>query len=97
MENIDNEKIAYAEIDNFIELLSENDKNKIPQKLRDFFKQEKDQNYSKKINPKIDIAKQNLQKETLSIIALLNLKYLCDDKDELDRLKKIYKSNENSN
>ena len=32
--------------------------------------------------------------ETLAIIAMLNLKYWCEDKNERERLKQIYRNNE---
>ena len=40
---------AYTEVDNFIELLDEYHKNKIPKKLREFFKNEKEEKYIKNI------------------------------------------------
>ena len=55
---------AYTEIDNLIELLDEYYKNKIPKKLREFFKREKDNNYIKVIDPKLSIKEQKLKKET---------------------------------
>lgn len=85
---------AYAEIDNFIELLDEYDRNKIPKKLREFFKREKDNNYTKQIDFNRPIKKQNLKKETITLIALLNLKYICEDEKEKEILQKIYQKNE---
>lgn len=85
---------AYSEIDTFIELLDEYSKNKIPQKLRKFFKMEKDKEYIKNINPNIPIKEQNLKKETLALIAMLNLQYWCEDENEKQRLKAIYAENE---
>lgn len=85
---------AYAELDTFIELLDDSLKNKIPTKLREFFKREKDVSYVKNINPNIPIKEQNLKRETLSLIALINLEYLCEDKNEKVRLNEIYKKNE---
>lgn len=85
---------AYTEIDNFIELLNENNRNKVPKKLRDFFKKEKDNNYTKIIDPNIPIKEQNLKEETLALIAMLNLQYWCEDEEEKQRLKKIYTDNE---
>ena len=38
---------AYSEVDEFIELLSTEHKNMLPLKLREFFKEEKDENYKK--------------------------------------------------
>ena len=85
---------AYSEIDTFIELLDEYSKNKIPQKLRKVFKMEKDKEYIKNINPNIPIKEQNLKKETLALIAMLNLQYWCEDENEKQRLKAIYAENE---
>lgn len=85
---------AYAEIDEFLDLLSPERRNKIPQKLQQLFKNEKDKNYIKGINPNVPIKEQALKEETLSIIALLNLQYWCDNAAEKERLEKIYADNE---
>lgn len=85
---------AYAEIDIFLELLNEEQKNQVPQKLREFFKREKAQEYKKIIYPDIPIKDQNFSKETLGLIALLNLEYWCKDEQEKQRLEKIYEKNE---
>lgn len=89
-----NTRKAYSEIDEFLGLLSEEQRNKIPQKLREFFKEEKDQDYKKGINPNVAIKNQNLKEETLGIIALLNLQYWCEDENEKQRLKEVYAKNE---
>lgn len=86
---------AYTEIDNFIELLDEDTKNKVPQKLRAFFKTEKDKNYIKNINVNQPIKNQELKPETLALIAMLNLQYWCEDENEKERLKNVYAKNEN--
>lgn len=85
---------VYSEIDEFLKLLSDEQRNKIPQKLREFFKEEKDKNYIKGINPTEPIKNQNLKEETLGIIALLNLQYWCEDENEKQRLKEVYAKNE---
>ena len=89
-----NTRKAYSEIDEFLGLLSEEQRNKIPQKLREFFKEEKDQEYKKGINPNFAIKEQDLKEETLGIIALLNLQYWCEDDNEKQRLKQVYAKNE---
>ena len=89
-----NTRKAYSEVDEFLELLSEEQRNEIPKKLRNFFKNEKDQKYLKNIDKNIPIKYQNLKEETLAIIAFLNLKYWCKDEDVKNRLKKIYEQNE---
>ena len=89
-----NTRQAYSEIDEFLGLLSEEQRNKIPLKLREFFKEEKEPNYKKGISLNVPIKNQNLKEETLGIIALLNLKYWCEDEKEKERLKLIYAQNE---
>ncbi len=85
---------AYSEIYEFLGLLSDEQRDKIPQKLRGFFKEERDTNYIKGINPTEPIKNQNLKEETLGIIALLNLQYWCEDENEKQRLKEVYAKNE---
>ena len=89
-----NTRKAYSEIDEFLGLLNDEQRNKIPQKLREFFREEKDENYIKGINPTEPIKNQNLKEETLGIIALLNLQYWCEDENEKQRLKEVYAKNE---
>lgn len=89
-----NTRQAYSEIDEFLELLNEAKRNEIPQRLRKFFKEEKDREYIKNINPNNPIKDQNFKEETLAIIAFLNLRYWCKDEEEKDRLKAIYAQNE---
>lgn len=85
---------AYSEIDEFIGLLTVDEQKQIPKKLRDFFKEQKDKEYIKHINPNIPIKNQNLLEETLALIAMLNLQYWCKDEQERERLKNIYAENE---
>lgn len=89
-----NIKEAYSEIDEFLKLLDEEDRNKVPEYLRMFFKDNKDPEYVKEIKKDIPIKQQNLKEETLALIALLNLKYWCDNEEERQRLIKIYSENE---
>jgi len=85
---------AYSEVDEFLELLPDYERNKIPERLRDFFKNEKDIYYMKKIDPNISIKEQALKEETLAIIAFLTLKYWCKDEEEKKMLMEIYEKND---
>lgn len=85
---------AYSEIDEFIDLLTIEEQNEIPKRLREFFKEQKDSEYVKNINPNIPIKEQNLLEETLALIAMLNLQYWCKDENEKERLKSVYAQNE---
>lgn len=89
-----NTRNAYAEVDNFIECLDLYYKNKVPDDIKEYFKKEKSKNYNKMIDVNQPIKNQNLMDETLAIIAMLNLKYWCDDEEEKKRLINIYLENE---
>lgn len=94
MEITKSTRIAYAEIDSFIELLPKEEKEKIPSKLKQYFKAEKDKETTKKLSMDIPIEKQNLQEETWNLIAMIYLKYLCEDEKEKKELEQIYDENE---
>ena len=89
-----NTRQAYSEVDEFLGLVTEEEKNQIPKKLRNFFREERDINYHKNIDPSIPIKEQNLKEETLSIIALLMLQYWYKDEDKKQRLLEILDENE---
>ena len=55
MEITKSTRIAYAEIDSFIELLPKEEKEKIPSKLKQYFKAEKDKETTKKLSMDIPI------------------------------------------
>lgn len=94
MEITKSTRIAYAEIDSFIELLPRAEKEKIPSKLKQYFKDEKDKETTKKLSMDIPIEEQNLQEETWNLIAMIYLKYLCEDEEEKKELEQIYDENE---
>ena len=89
-----NTRQAYSEVDEFLGLVTEEERNQIPQKLRDFFREEKDINYHKNINPSIPIKEQNLKEETLAIIALLMLQYWYKDESKKQKLLEVLDENE---
>ena len=89
-----NTRQAYSEVDEFLGLLTEEERNKIPRKLRDFFKEERDINYNKNIDPNIPIKEQNLKQETLAIIALLMIQYWYKDESKKQILLEILDENE---
>ena len=88
---IDN-MIAYAEIDEILNLLEDEYKNKVPENIRNLFKEEKMKDYIPKIDVNIPLTEQNLKRETIVLLAILNLNYWCESEDEkqyfLDQLAK---------
>ena len=78
---IDN-KLAYAEIDEILNLLEDKYKEKIPKKVRDFFKEEKMNDYYPKIDINKPLIEQNLRRETIILLAVLELNYWCEDEEK---------------
>ena len=80
-----NTKDAYVEVLSIIDLLEENQRSKIPKKLKDFFEKNKNQNYQANIVPDIPLEEQDLLQETIDILAMLKLNYWCtnEEKEEL--------------
>lgn len=87
-------KIAYAQVDDFLSLIEAKYIEMIPRNIRYFIKQEKDENYDKKLDPTIPMKNQNLCDEALALIAYLNLNYWCQDEEEKKKLTTIYEENE---
>ena len=75
-------ELAYAEVDAILELLEDEFVNRIPEKVRKFFKEEKDKEYKPTIRSDIGLDEQDLKAETISILTLLQLNYLCDSEEE---------------
>lgn len=94
MTNLQKTKQAYSEIDAFIEILPEDKKRKIPKNMKEFFKEQKDKGYKKEIDINIPVEEQNLKEETLALIALLYIKYICENEEEKRDLEEIYAENE---
>ena len=84
----------FSELDEFLSLLTEEERVAIPEEERKFYKAEKDKEYVKKIDINKPLSEQNLMIETLSAIAVLNLKYWCKNEEEKNALKKKYYENE---
>ena len=89
-----NTRQAYSEVEEFLGLVTEEEKNQIPKKLRDFFKEEMDINYHKNIDPNIPIKEQNLKEETLAIITLLMIQYWYKDESKKQKLLEVLDENE---
>lgn len=85
---------AYAEVDEILSFMEDVYIDKIPKKLRELFKNERLEDYKPNINPKIPLDEQKLQKETFSILAMLNLNYWCEDEKEKQDLIAIYSEND---
>lgn len=87
-------KEVYSELYEFLGLIDYKYVKKIPSKLLQFFKENRSKKYIPHIKSDIPVKEQSFNEGTLAIIALLNLKYWCEDENEIRRLKQVYKNNE---
>ena len=94
MENKNELSIAYAEVYEILSFMEQKYVDRIPLKLLELFKEEKEKEYKPNINPTIPLDEQNLQKKTLSILAMLNLNYWCEDENEKKELIALYAEND---
>lgn len=78
---------AYAEVDHIIHHMNERYLEMLPSKLVNFFAEMKDPEYEVYVDPRKPLQSQNLQQYTLEIIALLHLKFWCEDEE---RKKELY-------
>ena len=90
--------IAYSEVDKILSLMEEEYVNKIPSKVLEFIKREKLDDYSPNIKADIPLTEQNLKRDTMIMLAVLNLNYWCESEKEkqefLDELAKNEKERE---
>ena len=87
-------RVAYAEIISFINLLPQDKQEKIPKNLIEYFKKEMDKESKRELTTDISLENQNLKNATWDLIAILYLKYLCEDEEEKKELEQIYAENE---
>lgn len=78
---------AYAEVDYIINHMNEKYREKVPEKMLNFFRDYKDPNFEVKVDPYVPLQKQGLKRYTLEILALFHLKYWCEDEE---RKKELY-------
>ncbi len=94
MENM----LAYAEIDEILNLLEDDDREMVPKKVRDFFKEEKMKDYHPEIDIEKPLIEQNLKRETMVLLAILNLNYWCENEEEKQSfLNELNKNEEEKN
>ena len=85
---------AYAEVDSILNLMDSKYVLEIPKQLREMFRNKKSNNYTKKIVANKPLQEQNLNSETLEILAVLNYNYWCKDENKKKELLNLYYENE---
>lgn len=86
-------KNAYSEIFEILKYMDKTLVNKIPKELIECFENNRIHNYKTRIDKTDIFNKNNISRQTLSILAYLNLNYWVDD-NKKEQLKKIYRKNE---
>ncbi len=74
--------LAYSEINQILNLLEYKYREKVPTSVRNFFEEKRDTTYIPKIDASKPLNEQNLKKETLVILGILNLNYWCESEAE---------------
>lgn len=87
-------KVAYSEVLEVLDNMSEKDRQKIPEHIYEFFLKNQEKNYVKHLNKEVCLNKQEIRKETKAILALLLTNYLCDSEEKRNELNKMYTENE---
>ncbi len=86
--------MAYAEVDYVIKHMNERYIAKLPQNLLDFFETMKDPEYKIHIDPHKPLQNQGLRKYALEIIALLHIKYWCQNQERKEELLEKMRANQ---
>ena len=87
-------ELAYAEVDAILELLEDEYVNRIPAQVREFFKKEKNKEYILNIRSDIGLDWQKIKAETISLLTLLQINYLCDSEEERKEILKELQEND---
>ena len=87
-------KEAYSEVYEILNIIGKKYISKLPNKLFDFIKQEKLEQYENRIDLSIPLKENKISEEALTVIAMFNLNYWCEDEEEKKRLTQIYQKNE---
>ncbi len=86
---------SYTEVLTVLNYMETEYKEKIPKKLIDFFERNSAKGYKFNIDLSTPLKEQKLKAKTLSLLAMLNLNYWCENEEEKQELIKHYSENEN--
>ena len=87
--------VAITETLHYLKGISQNDVNKIPNKLMNFLKENSLQNYKCDFDYTKPLNELNLTNETKGLIGLICLNYWCETEEQKNNFKKTLTQNEN--
>ena len=85
---------TFCDIEIILNALPEEDRNKVPMKLRKFISENKLENYESEVRIDVPIEEQDLFPDTRTFIGMLYLNYWCKDEEEKAEIKKVFMDNE---
>lgn len=86
---------AYSEVDAILDMLEAEAVEKIPLKVREFFKIEKDKNYIPKISEDFsELDNMELMRETICLLTILDINYWCETEEEKQLILNNLKDND---
>ena len=85
---------AYAEVYSILNFVDEYYVNKISSKFIEYIYHKKDDNYIPNIDMSIPLEEQELQEDTVNILAMIKYKYWCETEEEKQKLIDILNKNE---
>ena len=74
--------MAYSEIYEILNLMEDEDKERVPQEVRNFFEEQRMKEYKPKIRTDMPLTEQNLRRETVVLLTILVINYWCDSEEE---------------
>lgn len=84
----------YSEVYSILNLLGSSYITKLPKSLFKMIEEEKSSTYNLQYSEDQSLSKQNIKRESLSMIALFHLNYWCNSDEEKEQLKQLLKNNE---
>lgn len=88
-------EITFSEIDLILDNMEDEYVNKIPNKLREFIKENKKNDYIPNITSNKTLEEKNIQKETKILLSFLYINYWCETEEEKKKLLEKFAENEN--
>ncbi|MFR2787881.1 MAG: hypothetical protein ACLTBX_03745 [Clostridia bacterium] len=77
-----NNMMAYSEVYEVLNLMENEYRKRVPQKVIDFFDDERMKEYKPEIRVDIPLEEQNLRRETVILLVILTINYWCDTEEE---------------
>ena len=88
-----NNSKAYSEVYEIVNMIEKEYLDRIPKKVLLFFDEARDKEYKPIIDANKPLNEQNLQRDTMIFLAILDLNYWCDSEDEKKELLEMFNKN----